>query len=99
MTNSLPICVDSETTGAITMTQNQVPKTHANTQDVRMLLKAVANANPHLEKAMDVTERLIVHLETMRHEALFSMSFKNHERAEKLMRQKAAVKINSSGTL
>lgn len=59
--------------------------------DVRGLLNHVGNAYPELSDAMDAANRLIVHLETLRHEALLPLSLGRQEDVKRLLKQPAVV--------
>lgn len=61
--------------------------------DVRGLLNQIAAAYPETAKVMDVAERMIVHLETLRYEANLPLSLGHYENVRILLTQKALVEV------
>lgn len=66
---------------------------YATTADVRELLNQAANAYPELNKIMDAANRLIVHLETLRHEAILPLGLGDPEGAKRILKQAAMVEV------
>lgn len=64
------------------------------TSDVRILLNQISNAFPETEKAVDTVSRMIVHLETLRHEAILPLALGNTEGAIRILKKAAIVEVN-----
>ena len=62
-------------------------------KDVRGLLNQISNFYPETAPAMDVASRLITHLETLRHEAILSLSLGDINGTLRLLKQAAAVEV------
>ncbi len=74
-----------------------VPRTtgaQVTSRDVRGLLNQVANVYPETASIMDAASRMIVHLETLRHEAIRSVSMGNANQALRLLEQRAVVEVS-----
>jgi len=63
------------------------------TADVRDLLSKIANVYPDTAKALDAASRLIVHLESLRHEAIIPLSLGNTQGTLRLLKQPASVEV------
>ncbi len=75
---------------------NVMPKVEGasiSSREVRELLAQVAHAFPETAKVMDTASRLIVHLETLRHEATLPLSLGHYENVRTLLTQKAMVEV------
>lgn len=62
-------------------------------RDVRYLLDQIGRCYPETAEAMDVATRMIVHLETLRHEATLPLSLGNYENVRVLLTQRAVVEV------
>lgn len=62
--------------------------------DVRGLLNQVAECYPDTAQVMDAAQRLIVHLESLRHEALLPLSLGRAEGVERLLKRPASVEVH-----
>ena len=65
----------------------------ASSRDVRGLLSQIADCYPETAEAMDVAARMIVHLETLRHEATLPLSLGHYENVRTLLTQTAVVEV------
>lgn len=65
----------------------------ASSRDVRCLLDQIGRCYPETAEAMDVAARMIVHLETLRHEATLPLSLGHYENVRTLLTQKAVVEV------
>lgn len=64
------------------------------TSDVRGMLNYVADTYPELSDVMGAAKRLIIHLETLRHEAVLPLSLGNTQNVLTLLTQPAVVEVN-----
>lgn len=62
-------------------------------RDVRGLLNQIAANYPETAKVMEVAERMIVHLETLRYEANLPLSLGHYDNVRTLLTQKALVEV------
>lgn len=86
------------TTGADpTIAGDVVPRTAGatlSTADVRGLLNQVAECYPDTAQVMDAAQKLIVHLEALRHEALLPLSLGRTDSVVRLLKQPAKVEVH-----
>lgn len=68
--------------------------TQVTSLDVRGLLNQIANFYPETAPSMDSAARLITHLETLRQEAVLSLSMGDIEGAKRLLKQPAVVEVS-----
>ncbi|MDE2599370.1 MAG: hypothetical protein KGL40_07075 [Rhodocyclaceae bacterium] len=71
----------------------EVGEVELSSRDIRTMLAQIGRAYPETEKAMDAAERMIVHLETLRHEALLPLALKHYDNVETLLKQPAMVGV------
>lgn len=64
------------------------------TSDVRAIINQVANAYPELRGAMEAASHLIVHLETLRHEALLPLSLGRLDDVKYYLKQRVMVEVS-----
>lgn len=64
------------------------------TSDVRAIINQVANAYPELRGAMEAASQLIVHLETLRHEALLPLSLGRLDDVKYYLKQRVMVEVS-----
>lgn len=63
------------------------------TADVRGLLNQVAECYPDTAQVMDAAQRLIVHLESLRHEALLPLSLGRTDGVRNLLATPATIQV------
>lgn len=71
-----------------------MPGRKLSTSDVREMLNYVADTYPELSDVMGAAKRLIIHLETLRHEAVLPLSLGNTQNVLALLTQPAVVGVN-----
>ncbi|RTL48871.1 MAG: hypothetical protein EKK46_15095 [Rhodocyclaceae bacterium] len=69
------------------------PEIEVSARDVRDLLNQVARVYPETAKAMDAAERMIVRLETLRHEAILPLDLGRTDVARQILKQPALVEV------
>lgn len=73
----------------------ELPSFEVGTKDARRMLAQIASAYPEIGEAVQAVDALIVHLETLRHEAQLPLALGNLQNVRQLLSQPAVVRVQN----